>query len=160
MSANAFKIKEIFRDIHHFGFYVKDIEDRIRLFCNVFSMEIERDTGPEALSSEYIYFINTVTGIKCSNARIVYLQGFGQRIELIQFMVRSKDSSIYIPLDINSNHICFSVSDIKTIYEYLISLGYKPISKPIPIPVGVNKAIIVVYFIDKDGNRFEFMQIN
>ena len=152
-------IKNLFKAVHHIGFYVKNIDEIIELYCKVFGMSLERDTGLNGLGPDYIRFINTVTGIKCSNARIVYLQSFDLRIELIQFMERKRGSSKYKPLDINSYHIGFKVSEIEKIYNYLISKDCIPISKPNSIPGGVNKGVKVVYFIDKNGRRYELMQM-
>ena len=154
------EIQELFGDIHHFGLYVKNIDEVIKLYCKIFGMKIERDTGYESLDNEYLEFISTVTGIKCSNARIVYLRRSEIRIELVQFTGSEKSNSINIPIYAGNYHIAFTVSDLAKTYDFLISQGYIPISRPIVISKGINEGVKVVYFTDKEGFRFELMQMN
>lgn len=155
------KIKDLFKGLHHFGFYVNNIDEIIRLYCDTLGMELERDTGFDGLDKDYIDFINTITGIRCSNARIVYLKSFDTRIELVQF-VENENGNLQgeTPINTNSFHIGYVVKGIEDIYDYFISKGHLPISKIESIPAGVNKGVKVVYFISNKDQKFELMQFN
>lgn len=149
---------KIFSGIHHIGIYVYDIKKSLYLFtCN--KMKIERDTGTKGLGSKYIKFISEVTGIKCSNARIIFLKGSGIRIELIQFFSPGNCLIKTKPLKVNGKHIAFIVNDIYNVYKKLTQIGMQFISIPLEIPGGVLKSGYSAYFIDSSDNKFELIQI-
>jgi catechol 2,3-dioxygenase-like lactoylglutathione lyase family enzyme len=146
------------KELHHVSILVKDMEKSLELYKDVLGMTLERDTGVSALEPYYAKYAADVTGIPCSNARFVYLKGFGIRIELQQFYgVKDEDSFFQFGKRGIRNHLALYVDNIHKAYKKL-KKKYTFISSPKKIPEGPLKNTYAVYFLDPSGNQIELFQ--
>jgi len=122
-------------------------------------MEIERDTGAQGLEPQYAKFVSRVTGVPCSNVRIIYLKGFGIRFELLQFFRSGNELPESKSSKVRGYHIAFIVTDIHDAYEKLRQVGMRFVSAPLKIPGGPLKGGFAVYFTDLSGNRIELIEM-
>lgn len=144
-------------DLHHISLIVKDMDESLSLYQDILGMVVERDTGPQGLEPYYAQYVSRVTGIPCSNVRIVYLKGFRIRLELQQFFGVENKMFEFDSRGIR-NHIAFIVDDIHHAYNLLKQKGMHFISPPVRIPGGPLKNGFAVYFTDPSGNQIELIQ--
>jgi len=148
------KVGDLFKGIHHFGIIVSNMGNALKLYRDTLGFAVERDTGEEGLDSHYVSLVCKLTGVNAQKVRIVYLQRYEVRIELLQFIgiVENKRDRNY-----QGCHIATNVKNFTAAYEELRRIGLIPISKPQTIPSGPNTGKRVVYLKDEDGSRIELI---
>ena len=137
---------------NHSSFTVSDLDRSLDFYCNIIGMKrISYANRPQDYSE-------TVTGIKGCAMKIAYLTGWGHRLELIEYMGSEKKSQTSCTDNIGAGHICFNVTDIKSMAEKYRNMGVELQSDPIVIPAGTNKGGMTLYMKDPDGIIIELIQ--
>jgi catechol 2,3-dioxygenase-like lactoylglutathione lyase family enzyme len=137
--------------MHHTAICVKDMDRSLAFYRDLLGMKVTIDSrisGPD---------IDKILSLENSEARRVYVAGYGGRIELFQF-----DSPKSRPLpddfrvcDVGITHVAFEVENIPEIYEDLSVKGVK-FHNP---PLAVKGRGMVCYLRDPDGIVLEFIEL-
>ena len=147
---------EVFNTIHHFGWIVRDVDEALKLYRDILGFSVERDTGPNGLDENYAALVCRIAGVKARSVRIVYLQKFSIRLELLQFGgQRDKKNGN----SLRGFHAAYTIGRFAEIYEALRKVGLIPVSDPQIIPDGPNKGRQVVYMKADEENIIELISV-
>jgi catechol 2,3-dioxygenase-like lactoylglutathione lyase family enzyme len=144
--------KTMITDIHHFSIAVSDMERSLNFYVGLLGMQVTSDRQVKEP------FIKTMTGMPQAHLRIVHLQAYGKRVELIQYLSPKGKPLDTRTCDVGSAHIAFIVDDMERSYEELSKKRVKFRSKPIEIANGPYQGGKAVYFQDPDGINLELVQ--
>ena len=138
--------------VHHVSFTVSDMEQSLDFYRGALGFEVLNDRTVEGS------FAETVTTLEGVRMRIVHLSGYGQGLELIQYLAAAGQSEAPRTCDTGSAHLCYVVDDIEAEIARLSALGVRFLSKVMMVEGGPNAGNRMVYFIDPDGIPMEFTQ--
>ena len=138
--------------VHHVSFTVSDMEQSLDFYRGALGFEVLNDRTVEGS------FAETVTTLKGVRMRIVHLSGYGQGLELIQYLAAAGQPEAPRTCDTGSAHLCYVVDDIDAEIARLSALGVRFLSKVMMVEGGPNAGNRMVYFLDPDGIPMEFTQ--
>ena len=138
--------------VHHVSFTVCDMEQSLDFYRGALGFEVLNDRTVEGS------FAETVTTLEGVRMRIVHLSGYGQGLELIQYLAAAGQSEAPRTCDTGSAHLCYVVDDIEAEIARLSALGVRFLSKVMMVEGGPNAGNRMVYFLDPDGIPMEFTQ--
>ena len=138
--------------VHHVSFTVSDMEQSLDFYRGALGFEVLNDHTVEGS------FAETVTTLEGVRMRIVHLSGYGQGLELIQYLAAAGQSEAPRTCDTGSAHLCYVVDDIEAEIARLSALGVRFLSKVMMVEGGPNAGNRMVYFLDPDGIPMEFTQ--
>ena len=138
--------------VHHVSFTVSDMEQSLDFYRGALGFEVLNDRTVEGS------FAETVTTLEGVRMRIVHLSGYGQGLELIQYLAAAGQSEAPRTCDTGSAHLCYVVDDIEAEIARLSELGVRFLSKVMMVEGGPNAGNRMVYFLDPDGIPMEFTQ--
>ena len=138
--------------VHHVSFTVSDMEQSLDFYRGALGFEVLNDRTVEGS------FAETVTTREGVRMRIVHLSGYGQGLELIQYLAAAGQSEAPRTCDTGSAHLCYVVDDIEAEIARLSALGVRFLSKVMMVEGGPNAGNRMVYFLDPDGIPMEFTQ--
>jgi len=138
--------------VHHVSFTVSDMEQSLDFYRGALGFEVLNDRTVEGS------FAETVTTLKGVRMRIVHLSGYGQGLELIQYLAAAGQSEAPRTCDTGSAHLCYVVDDIEAEIARLSALGVRFLSEVMTVEGGPNAGNRMVYFLDPDGIPMEFTQ--
>ena len=138
--------------VHHVSFTVSDMEQSLDFYRGALGFEVLNDRTVEGS------FAETVTTLEGVRMRIVHLSGYGQGLELIQYLAAAGQSAAPRTCDTGSAHLCYVVDDIEAEIARLSALGVRFLSKVMMVEGGPNAGNQMVYFLDPDGIPMEFTQ--
>ena len=138
--------------VHHVSFTVSDMEQSLDFYRGALGFEVLNDRTVEGS------FAETVTTLEGVRMRIVHLNGYGQGLELIQYLAAAGQSEAPRTCDTGSAHLCYVVDDIEAEIARLSALGVRFLSKVMMVEGGPNAGNRMVYFLDPDGIPMEFTQ--
>ena len=138
--------------VHHVSFTVSDMEQSLDFYRGALGFEVLNDRTVEGS------FAETVTTLEGVRMRIVHLSGYGQGLELIQYLAAAGQSEAPRTCDAGSAHLCYVVDDIEAEIARLSALGVRFLSKVMMVEGGPNAGNQMVYFLDPDGIPMEFTQ--
>ena len=138
--------------VHHVSFTVSDMEQSLDFYRGALGFEVLNDRTVEGS------FAETVTTLEGVRMRIVHLSGYGQGLELIQYLAAAGQSEAPRTCDTGSAHLCYVVDDIEAEIARLSALGVRFLSKVMMVEGGPNAGNLMVYFLDPDGIPMEFTQ--
>ena len=138
--------------VHHVSFTVSDMEQSLDFYRGALGFEVLNDRTVEGS------FAETVTTLEGVRMRIVHLSGYGQGLELIQYLAAAGQSEAPRTCDTGSAHLCYVVDDIEAEIVRLSALGVRFLSKVMMVEGGPNAGNRMVYFLDPDGIPMEFTQ--
>ena len=138
--------------VHHVSFTVSDMEQSLDFYRGALGFEVLNDRTVEGS------FAETVTTLEGVRMRIVHLSGYGQGLELIQYLAAAGQSEAPRTCDTGSAHLCYVVDDIDAEIARLSALGVRFLSKVMMVEGGPNAGNQMVYFLDPDGIPMEFTQ--
>jgi len=138
--------------VHHVSFTVSDMEQSLDFYRGALGFEVLNDRTVEGS------FAETVTTLEGVRMRIVHLSGYGQGLELIQYLAAAGQSEAPRTCDTGSAHLCYVVDDIEAEIARLSALGVRFLSKVMMVEGGPNAGNRMVYFLDPDGIPMEFTQ--
>lgn len=138
---------------NHSSFSISDLQRSIAFYCNVIGMKLVREARrPED-------YTEAVTGINGCSLKIAILEGWGHRLELIEYVGMTNKKKIAQCSSPGAGHICFNVNEIESTVESLQQKGVIFVSDPVTIPSEPNKGGKVVYGKDPDGIVFELVEL-
>ena len=138
--------------VHHVSFTVSDMEQSLDFYRGALGFEVLNDRTVEGS------FAETVTTLEGVRMRIVHLSGYGQGLELIQYLAAAGQSEAPRTCDTGSAHLCYVVDEIEAEIARLSALGVRFLSKVMMVEGGPNAGNQMVYFLDPDGIPMEFTQ--
>ena len=138
--------------VHHVSFTVSDMEQSLDFYRGALGFEVLNDRTVEGS------FAETVTTLEGVRMRIVHLSGYGQGLELIQYLAAAGQSEAPRTCDTGSAHLCYVVDDIEAEIARLSALGVRFLSEVMTVEGGPNAGNRMVYFLDPDGIPMEFTQ--
>ena len=138
--------------VHHVSFTVSYMEQSLDFYRGSLGFEVLNDRTVEGS------FAETVTTLKGVRMRIVHLSGYGQGLELIQYLAAAGQPEAPRTCDTGSAHLCYVVDDIEAEIARLSALGVRFLSKVMMVEGGPNAGNQMVYFLDPDGIPMEFTQ--
>ena len=138
--------------VHHVSFTVSDMEQSLDFYRGALGFEVLNDRTVEGS------FAESVTTLEGVRMRIVHLSGYGQGLELIQYLAAAGQSEAPRTCDTGSAHLCYVVDDIEAEIARLSALGVRFLSKVMMVEGGPNAGNQMVYFLDPDGIPMEFTQ--
>ncbi|MEC9030863.1 MAG: VOC family protein [Planctomycetota bacterium] len=138
--------------VHHVSFTVSDMEQSLDFYRGALGFEVLNDRTVEGS------FAETVTTLEGVRMRIVHLSGYGQGLELIQYLAAAGQPEAPRTCDTGSAHLCYVVDDIDAEIARLSALGVRFLSKVMMVEGGPNAGNRMVYFLDPDGIPMEFTQ--
>ena len=138
--------------VHHVSFTVSDMEQSLDFYRGALGFEVLNDRTVEGS------FAETVTTLEGVRMRIVHLSGYGQGLELIQYLAAAGQPEAPRTCDTGSAHLCYVVDDIEAEIARLSALGVRFLSKVMMVEGGPNAGNRMVYFLDPDGIPMEFTQ--
>ena len=138
--------------VHHVSFTVSDMERSLEFYHGALGFEVLNDRTVEGR------FAETVTTLEGVRMRIIHLGGYGQGLELIQYLAAAGESEAPRTCDTGSAHLCYVVDDIDGEIARLKELGVRFLSEVMTVEGGPNAGNRMVYFLDPDGIPMEFTQ--
>jgi len=143
--------ENMIKAIHHTCICVTDMERSLTFYRDLLGMKVtidSRHSGP---------VVDQILALENTDARRVYLAGYGGKIELFEF-----DSPEGKPFpddfrvcDIGLTHIAFEVENLEALYDELSAKGIK-FHNP---PLFVKDRGMVCYLRDPDGVVLEFIEL-
>ena len=153
---NRYRVEEVsgrmITGVHHVSFTVSDMERSLEFYRDLLGFEVLDDRTVEG------NFAETVTGLEGVRMRIIHLSGYGQGLELIQYLCASGQPQAPRTCDTGSAHLCYVVDDIQSEVSRLQERGVRFLSSVMRVEGGPNAGNSMVYFLDPDGIPMEFTQ--
>lgn len=138
--------------VNHTSFTVSDLDKSLAFYNDLLRMPVL------SIAERPIEFGEKVVAIPGAHLKIAYLDAWGHKLELIQYLSHPRGRVTTQTCDVGSAHLCFNVDDIYTMVRELTAKGVKFKGDPQVIPAGTNKGGLVVYLEDFDGITLEFIQ--
>lgn len=140
------------KSVHHTSLTVSDLEGSLAFYRDLLGMPVIHifESSPE--------FCEKITAIRGARLKIAYLDAWGHRLELIQYLSPQGRRLDLSTCNIGVAHIAFDVDNLETMYQELKARKVKFKSEPVPIAVGPNRGGFSVYLEDPDGITLEFIQ--
>ena len=139
------------KSVNHISFTVSNLERSVEFYRNLLGLEVvdvsERDRG----------FSERVTGIKNAQLKIAYLNAGNCSVELVQYLFPKGNKVDTETCNVGSAHVCFNVNNFLELTEKLRKGNINFTGSPCIIPIGPNKARMVLYFKDPDDNNIEII---
>ena len=145
-----------FKDIHHLGMTVADIEQSVVFYRDLLGMELIGRRP--CVDASYVAPQTGYEGVQLSVASFRVNQNSKQSLEVVQYLNHIGKPSNTDTNCAGNTHLCIVVSDLNAAYRDLQSKGVKFKSNPVPITAGPNQGGLVVYFFDPDGYVLEMFQ--
>jgi len=137
----------------HTGITVTNLERSLAFWRDVLGFELSHrahHTGD--LASE-------VTGVPGAEISIAVLKGYGQKIELLEYLAPPTRKHVDLkPCDVGAVHVALTVDDLDAVLNMIAASGWKAAGKPQTLKTGPNAGKRVIYVRDPDGTTIEFMQ--
>src|SRR6266849_1731527 len=137
----------------HTGITVSNLEWSLAFWQNVLGFELSHrahHTGDLA---------REVTGVPGAEISIAVLKGYGQKIELLEYLAPADRKHVDLrPCDVGSVHVAFTVDNLDAVLSAIAASGWKAAGQPQTLKSGPNAGKRVVYVRDPDGTTIELMQ--
>jgi catechol 2,3-dioxygenase-like lactoylglutathione lyase family enzyme len=150
-SGGAFRIK----NVNHTGFTVTSLEDALTFWIDVLGFRHlytwNFETSP---------FVEQVTGVPGSAARLAMLEGHGYMIELLEYTAPDNRQT-YKPrsCDVGSVHVAFYVDNLDALLARAASFGWLPVGSVQTMESGEREGLRLVYVRSPDGITIEFLEL-
>ena len=138
--------------VNHTSFTVSDLDKSLAFYNNLLGMPIL------SVAERPIEFAQKVVAIPGAHLRIAYLDAWGHKLELIQYLSHPGGRVTTRTCDVGSAHLCLNVDDIHAMVRELTAKGVRFKGTPQVIPAGTNKGGRTVYLEDPDGVPLELIQ--
>ncbi|PYL37073.1 MAG: glyoxalase/bleomycin resistance/dioxygenase family protein [Verrucomicrobia bacterium] len=137
----------------HTGITVTNLERSLAFWRDVLGFELsQRAHHTGDLASE-------VTGVPGAEISIAVLKGYGQKIELLEYLAPPTRKHVDLkPCDVGAVHVALTVDDLDAVLNMIAASGWKAAGKPQTLKTGPNAGKRVIYVRDPDGTTIEFMQ--
>ena len=139
-------------DVRHIGIVVKNIENSLKFYRDIFGLQIQRSMNE---SGKYIDNMLGFENVKVKTVKMFAPNG-PTLIELLEFDVpKGRDLSNQIN-DLGASHVAFTVSNIDEVYDKLKQSGIKFNASPQLSPDGYAK---VTFCLDPDNTPVELVEV-
>lgn len=140
--------------VDHTGITVRDLDASLAFWCEVLGFELlyrAHRAGD---------FAAGVVGVPGAEILIAVVQGFGHKIELLQYLAPA-DRAAHAPrpCDLGSLHLCFIVDDLDAARETLAARSWTMDGTPRVMEGGTRPGARLVYLRDPDGTTIELVQL-
>jgi catechol 2,3-dioxygenase-like lactoylglutathione lyase family enzyme len=105
-------------------------------------------------------FVEQVTGVPGSAARLAMLEGHGYMIELLEYTAPDNRQT-YKPrsCDVGSVHVAFYVDNLDALLARAASFGWLPVGSVQTMESGEREGLRLVYVRSPDGITIEFLEL-
>lgn len=140
---------------HHHGFTVSSIDRSLPFYCDVLGLTVVRISERKNLPS-----YDEILGYDQVELRVALLTHAESRFLLELFEYRNPPIQKR-PLEnyfVGASHVAFHVSGVDSLYDRIVSAGYKSISPPVDV---VRDGVLVaraLYALDPDGISVELFE--
>jgi len=138
--------------VNHTSFTVSDLDKSLAFYSDLLGMPIL------SVGERPVEFAEKVVAIPKAHLKIAYLDAWGHKLELIQYLSHPGGRATTRTCDVGSAHLCFNVEDVYAKVRELTAKGVRFKGIPQVIPAGTNKGGLTVYLEDPDGIPLEFIQ--
>lgn len=139
--------------VDHTGVTVSDIEASLQVWCETLGFTLLYRAKREGV------FAAEVTGVAGAEILIAVVEGFGHKIELLQYIAPDGRAIVKPrPCDVGSLHLAVDVDDLDAALDTLSAQGWTAAGVPQVIEHGGRIGTRLVYVRDPDGITLELMQ--
>lgn len=140
-------------ELAHHGITVTDLQASANFFAHVLGFV----PGPRIDLDET--FSAGVTGIPGARISVVFLEGNGIAVELLQYHgPDDRTAGRARPCDAGSAHLALYVADVRSVVERAAAHGWRPAGAVQPIVTGPRAGGLAVYLRDGAGAVLELVQ--
>ncbi|MFG1818994.1 VOC family protein [Kribbella sp. NPDC049174] len=142
----------MFGDMHHVGITVRDMEESLAWYEQMFGLTpefIAEGSGPE---------LSRGVGVPGAKLRFAFLRFGSCVVELLHYDNEREETFDRSNADVGSAHVCIDVPDIHRSYEDLRAKGAEFLAPPLHIEDGPLEGCWFVYFKDPNGVTLELFQ--
>ncbi len=132
----------------HTGIQVSDMDAALAVFVDLLGMTKVRDVPSDG------WLADLRRGVPGTKVRIVYLEGYGVTVELLEFDP-APDSPISHQASAGAAHLAFEVEDLAALHRRMAAHGVGFITEPRLGPFGGNQ---VTFAIGPDGILLELIE--
>lgn len=140
---------------HHTAFQVADLERSMAFYRDLLGFEVvwERVNREE--------YVRKIVGYPQAELHQALLRfpGSDHCLELIDYRGVDRAPVDTSPPNPGTAHICLLVSDMRTVYDWLLAAGVRSVSEPVAVTSGANEGRLAVYMIDPDGFPVELVSV-
>jgi catechol 2,3-dioxygenase-like lactoylglutathione lyase family enzyme len=139
---------------HHTGFHVADLERSLHFYRDLLGFEVVFQWNPQAP------YIREVVGYPDVDLHVAVLRMPNSEVFLELLEYRNVERT---PVDTRTAnpgtaHVAFFVENLDELYADLVDRGVDSVSRPVTPAMGPNQGGRIVYMIDPDGFRVEFIE--
>jgi len=139
--------------LNHVSLTVKDIKPLLPFFMDGLGYSL-LSLGPRDPD-----LMSRVTGIQGVVVTIAFLEGYGHRLELIQYYAPYGRRALKPRLcDAGASHLAYDVSSVEEALEMAGQFGFSITGEIIAITAGPNQGRRVAYVANPDGVQIEFLE--
>jgi catechol 2,3-dioxygenase-like lactoylglutathione lyase family enzyme len=139
---------------HHTGFQVADLDRSLVFYRDVLGFEVVFRWNPRA---PYIGELVGYPDVDFHSA-ILRQPNCDVFLELVEYRNVERAAVDTSNANPGTAHIAFFVDDCDALYAELAAKGVEAVSEPVTPTIGPNEGGRVVYMIDPDGFRVEFIE--
>lgn len=139
---------------HHTGFHVADLERSLRFYRDLLGFEVVFQWNPQAS------YIREVVGYPDVDlhAAVLRMPNSEVFLELLEYRNVERTPVDTRTANPGTAHVAFFVENLDKLYADLVNKGVDSVSGPVTPEMGPNKGGRIVYMIDPDGFRVEFIE--
>ncbi len=141
----------------HSGITVKDMQTSLDFYVGILGFKvIRKQTNDKA----YIYDLVNIPGLE--KIELAFIEApDGHVIELLEYIGADNYSAEARSCDYGAGHICFHVTNVEAMFQYLKEKGIQfKSNEVVTITHGNHKGSKAVYMKDPDGYLIELMERN
>ncbi|HRD75217.1 MAG TPA: VOC family protein [Hyphomicrobiaceae bacterium] len=142
------------RGLNHISLTVKEIKPLLPFFMDGLGYDLL------SLAPRDPDLMSRMTGIEGVIVTIAFLEGYGHRLELIQYYAPYDRKRVAARLcDMGANHLGYDVDSMEEALGMAAHHGFAPTGEVIAINAGPNQGRRVAYVQNSDGVTVEFLEL-
>ena len=147
--------QKVIKNFRHVGLVVRNIKNSLGFYQNFLGLTIARQ---DTETGDFISHLVGIEGVMIEWIKL-NIPG-GGLLELIQHHSHpdprtDQKPNFSLSNQLGCSHPAFTVEDLGSLYERLVSNGYKCVSEPLPSPDG---KVLVLFAYDPDGILLELVE--
>jgi catechol 2,3-dioxygenase-like lactoylglutathione lyase family enzyme len=145
-----------FKDVHHVGITVSDIERSILFYRDLLGMQLV--ARRPCVEEGYVAEQTGYEEVKLSVASFRVRPDSPNSLEVVQYLNHTAQPASTSTNQPGVTHLCLLVDDLAAAYKALSAEGVRFRSAPVQITAGPNKGGRVIYLYDPDDYVLEMFQ--